>query len=105
MVAGRLYLSPPLSERAIASYIENAEAILSDDYESLTDRERQVLHLVAEGQNNRSIAIRLSISLRTVETHRTNMMRKLGLHTQAELVDYASQRGILLSSEDSFPAS
>lgn len=98
---GRVYLSPPLSERAIAAYIENADAALSAEYESLTDRERQVLHLAAEGQNNRRIATRLSISPRTAETHRTNLMRKLNLHTQAELITYAIGRGIVAPEDSS----
>lgn len=99
--AGRIYLSPPLSERAIASYIEGADSALSDEYESLTERERQVLHLAAEGQNSRSIAARLTISPRTAETHRANLMRKLALHTQAELVSYAIHRGILTPEDSS----
>ncbi|MDA1218865.1 MAG: response regulator transcription factor [Chloroflexi bacterium] len=98
---GRVYLSPPLSERAIAAYIESADAGFSEEYESLTSRERQVFHLAAEGQSNRSIATRLSISPRTAETHRTNLMRKLALHTQAELIAYAIGRGIVAPEDSS----
>jgi len=94
-IAGRRYLSPPLSERAIDAYIQKAEAATLDVYDTLTTREREVLHLVAEGNTIGTIASRLFISPRTVETHRTNLMRKLSLRSSAELVRYALQRGLL----------
>jgi DNA-binding NarL/FixJ family response regulator len=94
-VAGRNYLSPPLSQRAIEAYVQKAESAALDPYETLTAREREVLHLVAEGHTNAEIADRLFISRRTVETHRANLMRKLGLCTQTDLIRYALQRGIL----------
>jgi DNA-binding NarL/FixJ family response regulator len=103
VVAGRLYLCPRLSEQAIASFIANSEAALPAGYELLTERERQVFHLAAEGHKNRSIAARLSISPRTAETHRTNLMRKLGLHNQADLIEFAVKLQIVIA-EDSFPA-
>jgi two-component system response regulator NreC len=93
--AGRRYLSPPLSARAIEAYIEKVEVTTLDVYETLTSRERQVLHLAAEGHNNSEIAERLSISSRTVETHRANIMRKLNLRTQTDLIRFALKRGIL----------
>jgi len=95
VTAGRRYLSPPLSERAIDAYVGRAKEATLDRYETLTDREREVLHLVAEGCTNAAIAARLSISPRTAETHRANMMRKLGLHTQTDLIRYALRRGII----------
>ncbi len=94
-VAGRRYLSPPLSERAIESYMQKAESAELDPYETLTAREREVLHLVTEGHTNAEIAARLFISRRTVESHRANLMRKLGLRTQTDLIRYALRRGIL----------
>ncbi len=94
-VAGRRYLSSPLSERAIEVYMQKAESTALDPYETLTAREREVLYLVAEGHTNAEIADRLFISRRTVETHRANLMRKLGLRTQTELISYALRRGIL----------
>ena len=94
-VAGRRYLSPPLSERAIEVYMQKAESTVLDPYETLTAREREVLYLVAEGHSNAEIADRLFISRRTVETHRANLMRKLGLRTQTDLISYALRRGIL----------
>jgi len=95
VAAGRRYLSPPLSERAIEAYVKKAHAAPLDLYETLTTREREVLHLSAEGCTNGEIGTRLGISPRTAETHRANLLRKLGLHSQTELVRYALQRGIL----------
>lgn len=85
VAAGRHYLSPPLSEHAIEAYIQKAQATPLDLYETLTTREREVLHLAAEGYSSTEIATRLGISPRTAETHRANLMRKLGLHTQTDL--------------------
>jgi two-component system response regulator NreC len=98
-VAGRRYLSPPLSERAIELYVQKAQATLPDIYETLTSREREVLHLAAEGLSNADIAARLSITRRTAETHRARVMRKLGLRNQTELIRYALRRGILPMEE------
>jgi len=95
VIAGRRYLSPPLSERAIEAYLHKAQAAELDPYEALTTREREVLHLAAEGYSNAEIAARLSISPRTAETHRANMMRKLDLRNQTDLIRYALRRGIL----------
>jgi two-component system, NarL family, response regulator NreC len=93
--AGRRYLSPPLSDRAIEVYQEKARAATVDRYETLTPRERAVLHLAAEGHTNAEVATRLGISARTAETHRSNLMHKLDLHTQADLIRYALRRGIV----------
>lgn len=95
VVAGRRYLSPPLSERAIDAYMGRAKAGTLDLYDTLTTREREVLHLAAEGHTSAAIARRLSISPRTAETHRANLMRKLGLQTQTDLIRYALRRKIL----------
>ena len=95
---GQRYLSPKLSERAINAYIQHvqdAKAGELDSYETLTPREREVLHLAAQGDTNAHIAKQLSISVRTVESHRSNMMRKLGLRSQVDLARYAMDRGII----------
>jgi two-component system response regulator NreC len=97
--AGRRYLSPPLSDRAIEAYQEKARAAILDRYETLTTREREVLQLAAEGHTSAEIAARLGISPRTAETHRTHLMHKLGLHTQADLIRYALRRGIIPMEE------
>jgi len=95
-IAGRRYLSPPLSELAIQAYVEKTRRTDSLDlHDTLTDREREVLQQGAEGRTNTEIAARLCISPRTVETHRANLMHKLGLRSQTELVRYAIQRGIV----------
>ena len=93
--AGRRYLSPPLSERAIQAYVERSRDGDLDLYATLTAREREVLHLAAGGHSNPEIALRLAISARTVETHRAHLMQKLGLQGQTDLVRYAVRRGIL----------
>jgi two-component system response regulator NreC len=95
VLTGDRYLSPPLSARAIEAYVQKAEAGSLDIYEMLTTREREILHLAAQGCGNADVATRLSISPRTAETHRANMMRKLGLRTQIDLIRYALRRGIL----------
>ncbi len=95
VAAGRRYLSAPLSERAIDAYQEKASASVADRYEMLTRREREVLQLAAEGHTNSAIAARLSISARTAETHRANLMHKLGLRSQTELIKYAIERRII----------
>jgi two-component system response regulator NreC len=95
VLAGRRYLSPPLSQNALDAYVEKAKGAPLDPYETLTTREREVLHLVAQGESTPAIAERLNLSPRTVETHRTNLMRKLGLRTQTDLIRYALQHGLL----------
>ena len=92
---GGRYLSRQLSERAFSAYVRQGEVSTVDPFEGLTDREREVLHLAAEGYSNSDIATRLVISPRTVETHRANMMRKLDLKSQTDLILFAVRRGIL----------
>ena len=92
---GRHYLSPPLSERAMEAYLEKTKNAALDLYETLSTREREVLHLATEGYSNAEIAEKLFISPRTAETHRANMMRKLALHTQTDLIKYALKKGII----------
>ncbi len=97
--AGRRYLSPPLSERAIQTYLQKSQESPSDAYEALTAREREILHLVARGYSASEIAAQLTVSPRTVETHRANVMRKLGFRSQTDLLRYAFRRGILRLDE------
>jgi len=99
VAAGRRFLSPPLSERAVEVYARSAERATLDLYDTLTTREREVFHLAADGYSSADIASRLFVSPRTVETHRANLMRKLGLRTQTELVRYALRRGIVRLEE------
>ena len=95
VIQGQRYLSPKISERLIDVLIQTTETVPADPYQSLTNREREVLQMAAEGLTSSEIAKRLSISPRTAELHRGRMMNKLGLHNQTELIRYALKRGIL----------
>ena len=95
VAAGRRYLSPPLSEREIELYVKKVEHAPEDPYESLTNREREVLQMAAEGRTSAEIAERLFISPRTAEGHRANVLRKLVLQNHTDLVRFALKRGIL----------
>ena len=95
VASGKRYLSPPLSERELELYARRFESVTADPYELLTTREREVLQLVAEGRTSSEIAQQLFISPRTAEGHRANLMRKLGMQNNAELVRYALKRGIV----------
>jgi DNA-binding NarL/FixJ family response regulator len=93
-LSGETFLSPPLSRTAIDEYASRAEARgQADDLELLTAREREVLQLLAEGLSNQEIAGKLSISVKTVETHRSNMMHKLGVKDKTGLIKYALRKG------------
>ncbi len=93
---GGRYLSPALTERTISAYLHQSAAEQRVDWaEMLTARERQVLVLAAQGFGNTEIGDRLAMSPRTAETHRTNLLRKLGLKSQADLVHFARERGLL----------
>lgn len=92
---GRRYLSPPLSDRAIDTYAYQAAETTLDLYETLTTREREILYLAAQGLTSAEIAEHLMIGVRTVDTHRASMMRKLGLHTPLDLIRFAVRRGIV----------
>lgn len=92
---GRRYISEALAD-TIEAYMKKAkDGVISDSYEMLSNREREVLHLAAEGLTNAEIAERLFLSPRTIEDHRSSMMHKLGLRTHVDLVRYALHRGIL----------
>ena len=94
VIAGRRYLSAPLSERAIAA-LTSRTADQSDPLATLTPREREVLLLAAEGVGTTEMAERLFISPRTAETHRTNLMQKLGLQSQTDLVRFAIRKNLI----------
>ncbi|MEP7271876.1 MAG: response regulator transcription factor [Acidobacteriota bacterium] len=95
VAAGQRYLSPPLSERAVELYGRRVGKMPEDAYDTLTGREREVLQQAAEGHTNAQISEKLFISSRTTETHRANLMRKLNLQNQSELIRYAVKRGII----------
>ena len=98
VAAGHRYLGLPLSERAITIFMQKSETSDFDLYETLTPREREVLHMVAQGYTSAETAARLFVSPRTVEVHRANMMRKLQLQNHTQLVQYAVQRKIVPTS-------
>jgi DNA-binding NarL/FixJ family response regulator len=95
IAGGGRYLSPPLNEDKIAEYEQRTRAATVDLYDTLSTREREVLKLAAEGLTNAEIGERLSIGKRTVETHRANLIRKLALKSQADLVRFAIHRGLV----------
>lgn len=101
VMAGQLYMSPPFSDQAIDAYRQRAEESATDPYERLTAREREVLHLAAEGLGNTEMAARLGISPRTAETHRARVMQKLGLRRLADLVRFALRRGLIPLDQES----
>ncbi len=94
--SGQFYLSPAAQSVMVGDYLQRVRTgEEKDSYSSLTEREREILKLVAEGYTNNQIAERLVISPKTVDTHRTHIMDKLNLHSRAELVKYAMRRGLL----------
>ena len=96
---GERYLSPEISSESVETLLEKAQSSRVEDvYETLTTREREVFQLAAEGLNDIAIADRLFISARTVEIHRANLLRKIGLRTQTDLVRFALRRDMLLWS-------
>lgn len=95
VMLGRRYLSESISERLIEMLLKQTGQLPEDPYEELTNREREVFQLTAEGCSSSEIAGRLCISPRTVEVHRANMMDKLGLHSQMDLLRYAVRRGLV----------
>jgi two-component system response regulator NreC len=94
--SGQFYLSPTAQSVMVGDYLQRLRTGEDkDSYSSLTEREREILKLVAEGYTNNQIAEQLVISPKTVDTHRTHIMDKLNLHSRAELVKYAMRRGLL----------
>lgn len=99
---GEVYLSPPISRYVIADYVRRVEGAGSPDatppgpYTRLTPRQREVLQLIAEGHTTKDMAQRLHISVKTVETHRTQLMKRLDIHDVAGLVRYAIRTGLLI---------
>jgi two-component system response regulator NreC len=97
VAAGSTFLSPSISAILINDYVQRADSQGRDDeaLDILTPREREILQLIAQGLNNRQIAGRLHISIKTVETHRGNMMSKLDVHDRAALVQFAIESGLI----------
>jgi two-component system, NarL family, response regulator NreC len=95
--SGRPFFSPAVTAVLIEDYMRTLQKRgLTDSYHLLTDREKEVLHLLAEGRSNKEAATLLDVGLSTVETHRANLMQKLNLHNTAEIVLYAVRKGIIV---------
>jgi len=92
---GDSYLSPSVAKFLVEDYQHGGGRTTQDPYEELTDRERDVLKLLAEGHATREIANMLKVSAKTVEGHKTNLMAKLDIHNRIELVKYALRKGII----------
>jgi DNA-binding NarL/FixJ family response regulator len=93
---GKPYLSPGISGKLVAAYLEGRKPLRSElSWDVLTRRERQVLKLVGEGHKNKEIADYLCVSVKTVEKHRANLMKKLDLHSASALTAYAMEKGLI----------
>jgi len=96
LAAGKSYFSPTVSKVVLDDYVRHlADRGISDRFDALTEREREVFQLIAEGHSNKDIAGLLHLSPGTVETHRARIMEKLDLHSAAEIVLYAVRKGVI----------
>jgi DNA-binding NarL/FixJ family response regulator len=96
IAAGKSFFSPAAAKVMLDDYVRHlAEKGIADRYESLSEREREIFQLVAEGRSNKEVAELLSVSPATVETHRAHILQKLDVHNTAELVLYAVRRGVI----------
>jgi two-component system, NarL family, response regulator NreC len=96
IAAGKSFFSPVVARVMLDDYVKHlADRGIVDRYDSLSEREREVFQLIAEGYSNKEVAELLSVSPATVETHRAHILQKLDLHNAAELVLYAVRRGVI----------
>ena len=96
VLAGKPYLSPGISDRVIKGYLEGRKTTGPETpFATLTGREKEILKLIAEGYTNKAMGEYLCISFKTVDKHRTNLMKKLNLHTTAALTAYALGKGLI----------
>lgn len=97
IAAGKPFFSPAVTAVLVGDYMRQLQARgLTDSYHLLTDREKEVLQLLAEGRSNKEVALLLELGVSTVETHRANLMQKLNLHNTADIVLYAVRKGIIV---------
>ena len=97
LTEGKSFFSPAISKILVEDYMRQLESRGAEDtYELLTNREREILQLLAEGRTNKDVANMLNLSLYTVETHRTHILQKLNLHSVPELILYAVRKGIIV---------
>jgi DNA-binding NarL/FixJ family response regulator len=96
VLGGKRYLSPGVSDLVIDGYLEGKKTLKTETaWDTLTSREREILKLVAEGYKNREIADVLCISIKTAEKHRSNLMKKLNLHSVSAVTSFAIERGLI----------
>jgi two-component system response regulator NreC len=96
VAAGKSFFSPVAAKVMLDDYLRQlAKKGIVDRYEALSEREREIFQLIAEGHSNKDVADMLSISVATVETHRAHILQKLDVHSTAELVLYAVRRGVI----------
>jgi DNA-binding NarL/FixJ family response regulator len=96
VAAGKRFFSTVVAQSMIDDYVRRvADASVIDPYDSLSEREREIFQLIAEGHSNKDVALILSISPATVETHRAHILQKLDVHNTAELVLYAVRKGVI----------
>ena len=99
VLAGDYYMSPKISSHLVSNFIATKRLETFDPgFTNITTRERQILSLIAEGRKSRDISERLNISVKTVEKHRSNLLKKTGLHSAVELCDYAVKHGLVISA-------
>jgi DNA-binding NarL/FixJ family response regulator len=97
VAGGKPYFSPAVTAVLVEDYMRQLQQRgLTDSYHLLTDREKEVLQLLAEGRSNKEVATLLNLGVSTVETHRANLMQKLNLHNTAEIVLYAVRKGLIV---------
>ncbi len=97
ILKGKIYLSPDIADKVICTYRNHGTTTgVSSAWDQLTNREREVLKLVAEGHPNKYIAEYLCLSVKTVEKHRSNLMKKLDLHNASTLTAYAIEKGLVI---------
>jgi DNA-binding NarL/FixJ family response regulator len=94
VAAGKVYLSPSIADLVVDDYVSRLPSAEGHAFVSLTTREREVLQLLAEGKATKEVARLLTVSIKTVETHRRQIMEKLDLHSVAELTKYAIREGL-----------
>lgn len=100
VLEGKVYLSPSLSDDIINAFLLSGRQVnIQSRLETLTRRELEILKMVAEGHTNRSVADKLSLSIKTVEKHRSNMMKKLDLHNASALTTFAIGQGLVITQE------
>jgi DNA-binding NarL/FixJ family response regulator len=95
VAAGHTYLSPSVADVVVKGYLDKLSEPLAATRSPLTQREREILQLLAEGSTTKEIAAHLGVSVKTVETHRRNMMQKLNMRSIAELTKYAIREGLI----------